>query len=429
MRRWRLKRGLDRRFRSGHPWVFSNEIIERPTTAQVGELVEMRDEKDQFLAVGYANPNSLICFRAIERTPPGKLVPFSLEWLVPRFKWMMRLRTRLGFGSASYRLCYGEGDFLPGLIVDYFQRTDGRSVFVVQAHTAGIDQRLGVICEALPSLVPEGCAEYAIVVRNDLRVRKLEGLAEEPPRVVVGWGDSTESDLKSSEIWIRAVHSDKKEDRLKMTCDLFEGQKTGYFFDQFANIQLAWGFMRPWFEGSNDLKMIDLCSYVGQWSAQLGHSFASQNTKMATTLVDASAEALRFAKNNFEVNSKSSSVETIEADVLKDLAGLPSQSFDIVICDPPAFIKSKKDVEPGKHAYMKLNSEAFRLVKKGGVIVTCSCSAVLDDEGFASTVMKGSRRAGVTVQWLGRGGSSPDHPKLLEFPEAQYLKAWVGLAL
>jgi 23S rRNA (cytosine1962-C5)-methyltransferase len=428
MRRWRLKRGLDRRFRSGHPWVFSNEIIERPTTAQVGELVEMRDEKDQFLAVGYANPNSLICFRAIERTPPGKLEPFSLDWLVPRFKWMMRLRTRLGFASASYRLCYGEGDFLPGLIVDYFERTDGRLVFVVQAHTAGIDQRLNVICDALKALVPADAA-YAIVIRNDLRVRKLEGLLEEAPRVQTGWGESTEDDLRRSEIWIRSVHSDKKTDRLKMTCDLFEGQKTGYFFDQFANIQLAWGFMRPWFEGSTQLKMIDLCSYVGQWSAQLGHSFASEKIKVETTLVDASAAALAFAKNNFIVNANSELVETLEGDVLKDLEALPSQKFDIVICDPPAFIKSKKDIEPGKHAYMKLNAEAFRLVKKGGVVVTCSCSAVLDDEGFAATVMKASRRAGVTVQWLGRGGSSPDHPKLLEFPEAHYLKAWVGLSL
>jgi 23S rRNA (cytosine1962-C5)-methyltransferase len=140
--------------------------------------------------------------------------------------------------------------------------------------------------------------------------------------------------------------------------------------------------------------------------------------------VDASKTALDFAQKNVE--AQGAQFERLKTDVLKGLEGLPSQSFDLVISDPPALIKSRKEIPQGTHAYLQLNTQVFRVVKPGGAVVCCSCSALLEEEIFTQTLAKAARRNQVQVRWVGRGGPSPDHPVLAEFPEGRYLKCWVG---
>ena len=417
MQRWHLRKGLDRRFRSGHPWVFSNEIAEKPTTVRSGELVELVDDREEFLAIGYANPNSLICFRSLTRDErEASQDVFGEDWLLARFLLMRQFRINLGFVDCSFRLCYGEGDFVPGLIVDRFVRTDDKIVYVVQAHTAGVDVRLEVVARALARLET---GPFAIVIRNDLQVRKYEGLPVEEPRLIGGWGEATQGELMQSDLWIRGVTDHSP--RLVMSCNLWDGQKTGYFLDQFANIQKVWSILKP--QAKHSLRILDLCCYVGQWGSQLA---VAQKAHAEVTAMDVSVEALNFTQQNV---SRAASVEIIRGDVLKDLSLVPNEAFDVVICDPPAFIKTKKDIEPGKHAYMKLNADALKRVRHSGLYVACSCSALLTDQDFSMTLSKAARRAGVRVQWVGRGGPSPDHPILQEFPEAHYLKCWIGVVI
>jgi 23S rRNA (cytosine1962-C5)-methyltransferase len=140
--------------------------------------------------------------------------------------------------------------------------------------------------------------------------------------------------------------------------------------------------------------------------------------------VDASARALEFARKNIEKTG--ARFESLQGDVLKDLVGLASDSFDVVISDPPALVKGRKDLGPGTHAYLQLNTQAIRLVKRGGWITCCSCSALLPDEDFAKAITKAAMRNQKAIAWVARGGPGSDHPVRLEFPEGRYLKAWIG---
>ncbi len=415
---WRLKKGLDRRFRAGHPWVYSNELINSPKGVAPGDPVDLLDSSGNFLARGYGNPQSLISFRALTRDPSVEfpLSPKNIELALNRAR---KLREQLGLENASYRLCFGEADGLPGLIVDrYLLAQDygngvGRSeVWVVQAHTAGMDRVIESIAW------PENAA---VVLRNDLSVRKLEGIEEEKPRVLREL-PRTGVDLSDVQILVRSVQNAAP---LKFYADLVKGQKTGFFLDQFSNIQIAAERFRNFKWSGDTLRILDLCCYVGQWSAQLGAVFKSQGKKVEVVAVDASARALEFAKRNVEAQGVG--CETVVADVLKDLGQFPDRSFDLVISDPPALIKSRKDIPAGTHAYLQLATQALRLVRPGGGIVSCSCSALLEEEAFAQAQAKAALRNQRTVQWIARGSQAPDHPVLAEFPEGRYLKAWVGI--
>ncbi len=157
----------------------------------------------------------------------------------------------------------------------------------------------------------------------------------------------------------------------------------------------------------------------------MAQAFKAAGLDVEVTAVDASEKALAFARRNVE--AQGASCETLRADVLKDLGSLPAGSFDLVVSDPPALIKGRKDIGPGTHAYLQLNTQVFRLLRKGGGVVTCSCSGLLEEEEFAKAVSKGAARNGAEVRWIGRGMQAPDHPMLLEFPEGRYLKCWIGV--
>lgn len=424
---WRLRKGADRRFRSGHPWVYSNELMESPKGIEPGELIELHDAGGEFLARGFGNSHSLIAFRALTRS--ASVDPVSQEELFATLKRALRLRQSAGLGAGSFRLCFGEADGLPGLVIDLFRMgQDPRSsglTFVVQAHSAGADrllpQLMGVL-ELLANDLRKGSwSQASVVLRNDLGVRKLEGLAEEAPRVLKKASGSV---LEPAEIWVQSVLGSEL---IPFEVDLVEGQKTGFFLDQFANIQLAALRLKGLAQAGSarSFRILDLCCYVGQWGAQLARVFREAGVSVDVVAVDASSQALEFARKNIE--KQGAKVTTHRGDVLKDLGSLEPKSFDVVICDPPAFIKNRKDIPAGTRAYGQLTQQALRLIRPGGGVVCCSCSGLLEEEVFVQVLAKAAQKAERSIRWVGKGTQSPDHPMLPEFPEGRYLKCWIGL--
>lgn len=430
---WRLKSGSDRRFRAGHPWVYSNELQESPKGISPGDSVELRDASGKFLARGYGNPHSLIAFRTVSRNEMN-LDPFSETALRAQVLGAAQLRRSLGF-ETSFRLFFGEADGFPGLVIDRYlldgPNTLRNQVFAIQAHAAGADRVLALLPQVLSWVSSEmkwpEVSKTALIIRNDLNVRKLEGIPLEEPRLLQGSGGL---DLTSATI---LTGSSSKPD--KFTLDLMGGQKTGFFLDQYANVSAAQVLAEKYFEQQKPLpstiRILDLCCYVGQWSTRLAKTLkeSQPSLKVEVTAVDASASALQFAQMNVERTG--AQFKALKGDVLKDLKDLADDSFHIVVCDPPALIKSRKDIPAGTHAYLQLNTEALRIVKTDGIFVSCSCSALLEEEEFrnmlAKAIGRAKQRSGKRVSWVSRGMQSPDHPLIAEFPEGKYLKSWLGL--
>lgn len=421
---WRLKRGADRRVRAGHPWVYSNELQASPKGIEPGEKIVLLDAGGKFLAHGYGNPASLIAFRVVSR------VEAEADWdsvasLTKRLSTAWNLRAALGANSAkakaSFRWMFGEGDDFPGLVIDVYRTGTGaaaeaKTVVVVQAHTAGVDRIIPNLLQAIEAIAkPEG-----VVLRNDVTHRRQEGLPIEEPKVL--------GTVSAEGEWIRVRSADARaaEDATVLfSVDLVRGQKTGFFLDQSENIgQFLDLLNRAALAGKKTIKVLDLCCYVGQWSTQIAAAASARGLKVEALLVDASARALSFAKANVE--RAGGRAEVLEADVLQDLPKLVDLEFDVVVCDPPALIKGRKDIPTGKPAYLKLNTEAFRLLAKGGWMVTCSCSQLLEEAEFAHQVSKAALRNAKEMRWLARGTQAIDHPLKLEFPEGKYLKMWIG---
>lgn len=426
---WRLRTGADKRIRSGHPWVFSNELQVSPKGHAPGAPVEIQDAKGQFLARGYGNPHSLIAFRALTFNSQDK-EPTGFDFLHGKILNSWMVRKAAGF-RGSFRLAFGESDYIPGLVLDYYlveQKGQKAQVFVAQLVTAGMDQAItdveGFFKGLTEKAKEQGFSEFgwdqtAVVLRNDVGVRKLEGMTVNEAKVIK---DLSNIDLSHVEILLNAAGDDGV---IKMSCDLKEGQKTGFFLDQTHNIYLAVNLFKSWAkqQKTKTIKVLDLCCYVGHWSTQITRALKAEGFEVEISLVDVSKSALAFAKENAE--REGAKVTVHEMDVLEGLGSLPTQQYDIVIADPPAFIKAKKDIPTGKAAYIKMNTHAFRLAKKNGFVASCSCSGLLEEEEFRDAIRKASLRNYSEVRSVLRGGHAADHPTLMQFPEGFYLKMYV----
>lgn len=415
---FRLKKGSERRVLGGHPWIYSNEIQGSPKGIEPGSPVQISDAAGKFIAYGYGNPHSLIFARVLSRDP--ERAPFSEEWCRRTIAQAKGFREALGLAGASYRLLFGESDGIPGLVVDRFVLAGGAgAALVLQAHSAGAQQLLPYVLKALESAYADEWAKTAVVIRNDLVVRKLEGLAEEEPKALK---EIPGVDLSKVEILARAWDGKPP---FRFRADLLTGQKTGFFLDQSENVAQVARILRQ-SAGALPKKpaILDLCCYVGQWGVKLGVALREVGLAPKVTFADASKTALALAKANAEIAEVAA--ETAEMDVLQDLSKVATDSYDVVVCDPPALIKGRKDLPTGSHAYLKLNTEAIRLTKPGGIILSCSCSQLMEEENLKEILAKASKRAGKTVRWFARGTQAFDHPQRLEFPEGKYLKMWVG---
>ncbi len=451
LKKIRLKAKEERRFKQGHPWVFSNELQDSPKALEIGEVVELHDAGGEFLAYGFANPHSLITFRELSRKKEdstffqGAVV--SSDFFASRLNLAQAFR-KSWFGSdQSFRLVYGEADDLSGLVIDRFMGRSssgvGQVVYVVQPHAAGMDLNLKSIVDALRAHTKssESNFERFVILRRDASSREREGIAKEPIRVL-DLAESTEvldvDFLKSFRFAVSGVMGST----LSLSADLVSGQKTGFFFDQLQNIRLLETLLLRKLRHERSLKssgagapfqVLDLCSYVGQWSAHLMQTLHERESLPAEfTCVDASESALKIASLNLNALAKEYGIEskvkikTQKADVLEVMEGVQASSYDLVIADPPAFIKSRKSIPQGKQAYSNLFQSAIEKTKKGGLVVCCSCSQLLSHEDFNEVLGKATRRSKRRVRWLAEGSPSFDHFTRLEFNEGQYLKCRIG---
>jgi 23S rRNA (cytosine1962-C5)-methyltransferase len=440
----RLKAKEERRFRQGHPWVYSNELQDSPKPLGMGDVVELHDSGGAFLAYGFANPGSLISFRELSRTrgEPGVLPGgVGAEFFLNRFQEALRYR-RGWFGSEqSFRLVYGEADGLSGLIIDRFNCQKGL-IYVVQPHAAGMDRNLDSILKALSELEKDSTSGSPVrlaIMRRDASSREKEGIPREPS---IGYDLNGLSPLPDLE-GLRQVRfrvPGIMGSMIELSADLVSGQKTGFFFDQLQNIRLLETLLLRKLRNDRSSRtpglaysVLDLCSYVGQWSAHLVQPFVEREAlPLELICVDASEPALRLARENVEATASDSgasakvSVRTLKADVLEPMSGIADRSFDVVIADPPAFIKSRKSIPQGKQAYVQLFQIAIAKVRPGGLVVCCSCSQLLSPEDFREVLGKASRRSGRKVRWIAEGAPSVDHFLRLEFQEGHYLKCRIA---
>ena len=381
-----LRAGEDRRVRAGHPWAFSNEVLMDADAKAIpaGSLVTLRAPGGEALGLATFNPHSLIAVRVLTSNPEAHV---DALFLGRRLANAVALRDRL-VGVPYYRLIHAEADGLPGVIVDRFG-----DALVVQVNTAGMDKLTPVLLEALEAEL----APRTIVLKNDSPVRELEGLERE---VVVAKGEGGSIELV--------------ENGAKFVADLSEGQKTGWFYDQRDNRRFTASLAR-------EAKVLDVYSYSGGFGVLAAKEGASH-----VTCIDRSAAALDAARRAAALNGVDGRMafEKSEAfDALEKLGGTHARKFDVVICDPPAFVKSRKDLKTGAQGYRKLVRLAAPLVARGGFFFVASCSHLVDTPLFAEQVRRGLRDAERTGRILRSSGAALDHPVHPALPETAYLKA------
>ncbi len=360
----RLKANADRRLRAGHLWVYSNEVDVSATPLQglqAGQQAILEAANGKPLGIVALSPNNLICARL--------------------------LRQRL-FDQPCYRLVYGDSDLLPGLVVDRFF-----DILVVQLASATMEaHKDDVIAALVQVLKPSG-----ILFKNDSSARDAEGLQRYVETV---YGEVPD--------WVPL-----EENGVKFEAPVREGQKTGWFYDHRMNrARLA-----PYVKGK---RVLDLFSYIGGWGVQAGAFGASE-----VFCVDASGFALDGVERNAALNGISEKLTCIEGDVFEALRELKAaeERFDVIIADPPAFIKRKKDLKNGEAAYRRLNEQAMRMLTKDGILVSASCSMHLPEDDLHNILLTSARHLDRNLQLLERGGQGPDHPVHPAIAETRYIKS------
>lgn len=388
-----LKKGEDARLRAGHSWIFSNEVDVRKTplsSFEPGQAAVVVDYADRPIGIGYVNPNALICGRLVAR---GIRHAWDKSLVVHRLKVALALRERL-YATPHYRLVYGEADGLPGLVLDRYG-----DVIVGQIGTAGME----AMKDSIEAAVAKAIKPRAMVWKNAGSVRSLENL---PEYVDVAYGELPD------EIFA-------EEGGLKFAVDPIHGQKTGFFYDQRANRDLLAQHVKG-------ARVLDVFSYVGAWGLRAAAFGAKE-----VVCVDASGKAAEAIRANAERNGLADRVTAVEGDAFELLKNYrhERERFDVVILDPPAFVKRKKDFAEGKTAYRRINEMAMQLLGKDGVLVTCSCSYHMPRAALLDTINGAARHLDRHVQILSQLQQAPDHPSVPAIPETDYLKGYIARVL
>ena len=387
MTRITLNKNEERRIKFGHPWAFSNEIRELSGDRSAGIGAELYDAAGGFIGVGHYNPHSLIAFRLVSRLREDIDTD---EFFERRISAALAHRQIRYPGLATFRVVYGESDFLPGLVVDKYG-----DYLSVQLLSAGMDSRRLQIVAALRKIFEP----LGIIARNDVSVRKLEGLDE---KVEVLWGEIPET-------------VEMEENGLHFRVNLREGQKTGAFLDQKQNHLL----LREICTGKN---VLDCFCYTGGWAVH-AVSFGAQSV----VGIDISARAVGQANSHAKLNKVSDRVRFEECDAFERLRSLHQEGsrFGVIVMDPPAFVKNRKNIAEATKGYLTINRRALDLLEPGGYLVTCSCSYHMGREAFREMLIQAARLAKREVRIVETCSQAADHPVLLSFPESEYLKCLV----
>jgi 23S rRNA (cytosine1962-C5)-methyltransferase len=378
----RLNPGQGRRLRSGSPWVFSNEIAMKPEYRQLppGGLVRIEGDDGVQLGTFMFNPHSLIAARRLDRDPAAEIDP---TWMRRRLNSAIELRGRV-CDTLFHRLVHAEADGLPGLVIDRYD-----DVVVLQANTAGMDRLTPLIVEVLADRL----RLRAVVARNDSAARRQEGLPESVSLLMGG-------DARTEVV----------EGHVRFPVDLLGGQKTGWFFDQRPNRDRVSSF-------AGGARVLDVFSHLGAFGLRCAAAGARE-----VTLIDSSAPALAQAQHAAALNEVADLLRVQRRDAFDAMGGLAGERYDIVICDPPAFARSRKDAEAGLRAYGRMARLAAPLVAPGGLMFVASCSHHAPLEAWSAQIAWGLHRARREGRILFTGGAGPDHPVHPHLPETAYLK-------
>jgi 23S rRNA (cytosine1962-C5)-methyltransferase len=378
------KRGADR-IKSGHVWVYRSDVLNADGIPP-GALVKVADERGKFLASAFYSTASQIAVRVLSREPVSDLQTLLRQRIADAIAY----RERVVSHTDAYRVIFSEADFLPGLIVDRYN-----DLLSFQVLTQAMDSKVvkdTFLAELTTRLTPAAIAE-----RVDPRIRELEQLSPGSSGLVAGQKSSTTFTMNG----------------IRLNYDALAGQKTGAFLDQRENYSAAAQYARG--------KALDVFCYHGGFALHLAPHCNS------VTGVDSSRPALEVADQNAALNQRE--VEWIEAnafDLLRDYASQGPQ-YDVVVLDPPAFAKSRRELDSALRGYKELNLRALKLLRPGGILVTCSCSYHISPAAFLEVVADSARDVHRNLRLLENRGQAKDHPILLNVPETAYLKCLIFL--
>jgi len=381
-----LKRGKEKPVLRGHPWVFSGAVEKVEGDVSPGDIGEVYSREGHFLGIGHLNPHSQIILRVLTQKKEELNIDFFRERIskaaVLREKWLKGK-------TNAYRLVNGEGDFLPGLMVDCYG-----GIFVLQCLTAGMERLKGLLTD----LVVRDFRPQSVYERSDVATRREEGLSESSGLL---FGKKIPDRIEIEEFGCHFRVNVKR------------GQKTGFYLDQREN-----RFFLE--ELSHGKRILDCFSYTGAFAIHAGLGGAKE-----LTLIDSSEEALGIAEEHFDLNRlKEIPHQLIRGDAFEVMRGLESR-YDIIILDPPPFAKRKGHLTSASRGYKDLNLWAFRLLKKEGLLFTFSCSQHISWNLFQKIVFSAALDSGKKVQVLSRRGHPIDHPVNLCHPEGEYLKGMI----
>lgn len=389
----------EKHIKSGHPWVFGEEITAVNGGYENGDIVDVYTQKDRFLGSGYINDNSKIRVRIISRNANDK---FDDAFYERRVRYALDYR-RTVMGDEDYKCCrliFGEADSFPGLTVDRFN-----NIIVVQVLSLGIERvKDFIILKIVQVLREQGETIDAVYERNDVAIREREGMEQ-----YKGFykADGLKTDLSGI--------TEITENGIKYAVDYINGQKTGYFLDQKYN-RMA---IRKIAKGR---KVLDCFTHTGAFALNA----AAAGAKLVTA-VDISEDALSSAKRNAQLNDfKNMEFKCANVfDLLTEMKETNSCDYDFIILDPPAFTKSSATVRNAYKGYKEINLKAMKLLPRGGYLATCSCSHFMPDELFKKMLSEASFDAGVSLRQIECRQQSADHPILWNVPETDYLKFYI----
>ena len=381
----------------GHPWVYDGELKEITGTHENGELVDVLGSSGQYLGTGLYNDNSKIKIRIISRNANDKFDTAFFERRI-RYAWDYR-KTVMGNDTNCCRVIFGEADTFPGLTVDKFN-----DILVTQTLSLGIEKRKDIIFPLLVKILSEdGMKIRGIYERNDVSIRKLEGMTENK-------GFYNIEGLPVPESTSVIIN----ENGIKYNVDFENGQKTGFFLDQKYNRLAAAKIAKG-------RRVLDCFTHTGSFALNAAAGRAEH-----VCAVDISEEAVKMAESNAKLNGLEDRMSFKAANVFDLLPEIPkSEGYDFIILDPPAFTKSRSTVDSAMRGYKEINVRAMKLLPRGGYLATCSCSHFMRDELFRSMLRSAAFDAHVSLRQIEARQQSPDHPILWNVPETDYLKFYI----
>lgn len=390
----------ERATKNGHPWVFGEEVTKVEGEYTNGDLVDVVTAKGKYIGTGFVNDISKIRVRIISTNTNDK---FDEAFWERRLRYAVDYRLTV-MGEKDFNCCrliFGEADMFPGLTVDRFN-----DILVTQTLSLGIELRKNMLFDLLIKILREmGQNIRGLYERNDVRIRRLEGMEENK-----GFYQSELLDASCP------TTTEICENGIVYTVDVENGQKTGFFLDQKYNRQAIAKIAKG-------RHVLDCFTHTGSFALN-----AAKGGAASVTAVDISAEAVRMAEHNAEINGISKNFKGLQAnvfDLLSDLVNKKSRDYDFIILDPPAFTKSGSTVKNAVRGYKEINLKAMKLLPRGGYLATCSCSHFMKEELFIQMLHDAAKDASVSLRQIEVRQQSPDHPVLWNVPETFYLKFFI----